>query len=215
MNKARSSSKTRILVALGASNLAAAFVIGIVASLIEILNYKHGLIILGAIVVGSIGLFAFRVFVAQRNYIEQLEAESTGLRERLRQIVLEIRIRSPANPRPMRVNIWISTQRHLASRVQVQALDVRSHVIEIDKGTEDYIIAGMYFATYEKASGQALETNEVEYADAKRAWLTHSGTKVNGLRPSDLAFRCVEPPGILPTEKNLGDIILLAEKDNP
>lgn len=189
------------------------------ANAVQILTVQNGLIIFSTIFATSLVILTVRVIRYQKATIDDINSrlasmsnQNANLQRRLHLVIEEIRSRSAVNPRPMAVNAWISTSAFQRSSVQVQAVEIRPNIIVLDKGMNDGLAGGMYFAVHRRNDGHRLEICPIEFVEREYAWLSHSGNNIpTSASPRDLTLQPVTPPNLTETEKELGQIILLAQ----
>jgi hypothetical protein len=211
-------SKRNLLSFVGAS-LTLGVLLGWVANIIQILTVKNGAIILVALLGISGAVLAIQVYNYQyttiENYRQELateKAHSADLQKRLDRLVIEFRSRSAVNPRPIIVNAVVCTKRLERVPLTFQVVDITPKLIVIDKGEIHGITYGMAFAVYTLNTNQYLELCTVDHVDNSVCWLSHSGTNISAQTTKhDISIRLVYPPDVLDAEREIAEILLIAE----
>ena len=107
----------------------------------------------------------------------------------------------------------IETRRFERLGIAVSATSAADRISPLDKGARDGLTVKMFFAIFLKGQGNQLETGMIEYVQQERSRLAYSGQHLNGhTRPQDdLILQLVDPLGLKGAEKQLGDLLSLAE----
>jgi len=151
-----------------------------------------------------------------RQAARETKEQNEELLERLERIKHEIRFRSKANPRPSIVNAWVSTKKLQVKNVEIHVTEIRQNVLVINKGSDDGIVDGVYFALYRRGSDEPIEKCVTEYYESNFAWVQHSGQNlIPGMDCNDIEIRVVDPDDVTDHEKELGQVILLADGQEP
>jgi hypothetical protein len=211
-------SKRNLLSFVGA-NLTLGVLLSWAANIIQILSVKNGLIIIATLLGVSGVVLAIQIYNYQyttiENYKQQLVAEkarSTDLQNRLDRLVIEFRSRSAVNPRPIVVNAVVCTKRLERVPLAFQVIDITPKLIVIDKGEIHGITYGMAFAIYTLNTNQHLEVCIVDHVDNSVCWLSHSGTNISAqMNKNDISIRLVYPPDVQDAEREIAEILLIAE----
>ncbi len=201
------------------ANLTLGVLLGWVANIIQVLTVRNGLIILGALIGVSSIVFIIQLFNYQyrtiAHYKQKLDAEkarSADLQNRLDKLVIEFRSRSAVNPRPTVVNALVCTKRLERVSLTFQITDITPKLIVIDKGELHGLTYGMFFAVYKMDSNQCLEVCSVDRVENSVSWLAHSGANISGhTAKTELVIRLIYPPDIQDSEREIAEILLIAE----
>lgn len=202
------------------------------ANLIQVLTVKNGLFILLGLASISICIYVAlyilylcklvkfvevsrdQLETAFTSQLQQAKNLSEELQNRLDKLVIEFRSRSSQNTRPIVLNALMCTKRIELSDepLSIGIKDVTKKLIVIDKGEAHGLSYGMAFALHKSGQKNCVEVCGVDRIESHSAWLSHSGSTLSRTTdPSDIDLRLVYPQGILESERELAEMLLMAE----
>ncbi len=210
----------RILTFLGI-NLTLGSLISLAANVIQLLTVTNGIVIFTSVFVISLLYFIRQVIIfqkGQQNLISKIQDNQQELQERLQRISMALKTRLlDGNPRPDVVVAWVSVKKLLAANISLQIREITDDSIILAIGGKDGLVSRIPCKIARKGGNTHLEESVIDWVDpdSHQSIIKHSGSNLHtGDNPVEYSIELIFPP-VTPTEKFIGNIMLLTEGHEP